>query len=143
MKVSEVMTPRVECIHPEATAQAAAELMKALDVGGLPVCDNDRLVGMLTDRDLVVRAVASGDDPKATTVRDNMTAGMIYCFEDQNVEEAAHLMKDKQIRRLMVLNREKRLVGILSLGDLALETQDEHLAADTLERISEPALRVW
>ncbi|HEV3143444.1 MAG TPA: CBS domain-containing protein [Gemmataceae bacterium] len=143
MKVSEVMTPSVQCIHTEATAQEAAERMKALDLGSLPVCDNDRLVGMLTDRDLVIRAMAHGDDPKSTTVRDNMTPDTIFCFEDQNVEDAARLMRDKQIRRLLVLNRNKRLVGILSLGDLAMETQDEHLAAETLERISEPAMQAW
>ncbi|MCI0462241.1 MAG: CBS domain-containing protein [Gemmataceae bacterium] len=139
MRVNEVMTRGVECIRPDATLQEAAERMKALDIGPLPVCDDDRLVGMLTDRDLVLRAVAEGRDPRTTRVRDTMTPDIVYCFEDQDVREAARLMKEKQIRRLVVLNRDKRLVGILSLGDLAVDTGDEQLAGETLEQISEPA----
>jgi CBS domain-containing protein len=96
--------------------------MKALDIGPLPVCCEDRLVGMITDRDITVRATAEGYDPRTEQVHDAMTAGIFYCLEDQSVEEAALLMKEKQIRRLPVLNHEKRLVGIVSLGDLAVET---------------------
>jgi CBS domain-containing protein len=105
----------------------------------LPVCDRDRLVGMLTDRDIAVRAVAEGYDPWTDHVKDAMTPDIVYCFEDQDVKEAAQLMKEKQIRRLVVLNRDKRLVGIVSLGDLAVDTGDEKLAGETLEQISEPA----
>jgi len=107
-------------------------------VGPLPICDNDRLVGMLTDRDITVRAVAEGKDPRATRVRDVMTEGVCYCFEDDDVADAARLMKENQIRRLLVLDRNKRLAGIVSLGDLAVETGDEHLAGQTLERVSQP-----
>jgi len=139
MQVKEVMTRGAECISPDEPLQKAAQKMKSLDVGPLPVCgDNDKLVGMLTDRDITVRAVAEGWDPKTARVRDAMTEGVTYCFEDDDVSEAARLMKEKQIRRLVVLNRDKRLVGIVSLGDLAVEAGDRHLAGQTLERVSQP-----
>ena len=138
MRVSEVMTQGVECIGPDATLQEAAAKMKSLDVGPLPVCDNDRLVGMVTDRDITVRATAEGDAPTGVRVRDIMTPEVIYCFEDELVEDAARLMAEKQVRRLVVLNRDKRMVGIVSLGDLAVKTGDEQLAGRALEDISEP-----
>src|SRR2546423_10403674 len=113
MQVSKVMTRDAECVRPDTTLQEAARKMRDLDVGPLPVCgDNDKLVGMLTDRDIVVRAVAEGKDPRTAKVRDAMSEGVCYCFEDDDVTEAARLMKEKQIRRLVVLNRDKRLVGI-------------------------------
>jgi CBS domain-containing protein len=136
MQVKEVMTPGVECIPPDSTLQDAARKMQVLDVGPLPVCDHDRLAGMLTDRDIVVRGVAEGRDPGNTRVRDVMTPEVVYCFEDQDVQEAARLMEQKQVRRLPVLNRDKRLVGIVSLGDLAVETGDRNLSGKTLERVS-------
>jgi CBS domain-containing protein len=140
MQVNEVMTRSVECTSPNATLQDAARRMRELDVGPLPVCgESDRLVGMLTDRDIVVRAVAEGLDPSTARVRDVMTPSVIYCFEDQDVTEAAQLMKENQVRRLVVLNRDKRLIGIVSLGDLAVDTGDEELAGATLEAVSEPA----
>src|SRR5262245_56067255 len=120
MKVFDVMTQGVECIRPEATLREAADKMKALDIGPLPVCENDRLVGMLTDRDITVRATAAGVPPGLGQVRDVMTPDIVYCFEDQDIVEAAQLMEQNQIRRLVVLNRDKRLVGIVSLGDLAV-----------------------
>ena len=138
MQVKDVMTRGAECVRPEATLQEAAQKMKSLDVGPLPVCDNDRLVGMLTDRDITVRAVAEGKDPRATRVRDAMTEGISYCFEDDDVADAARVMKERQVRRLVVLDRNKKLAGIVSLGDLAVETGDEHLAGKTLERVSQP-----
>jgi len=102
------------------------------------VCENDRLVGMVTDRDITVRAVAEGCDPRTATVKEVMTPDVFYCFEDQDVQQAANLMKQNQVRRLVVLNRDKRLVGIVSLGDLAVETGDEHLTGRTLEEVSLP-----
>ena len=138
MRVSEVMTRGVECVGPDATLQEAAAKMKSLDVGPLPVCDNDRLVGMVTDRDITVRSVSDGHNPRTDRVRDAMTPKVIYCSEDQDIAEAAKLMKENRIRRLPVLNRDKRLVGIVSLGDLAVETHDEQLAGSTLEAVSEP-----
>jgi len=139
MKVNEVMTRRAECTRPEATLQEAAERMRALDVGSLPVCENDRLVGMLTDRDIIVRSIPEGHDPRKDHVRDVMTPELFYCFEDQDVTEVARLMKEKQVRRLPVLSRDKRLAGIVSLGDLAVEAGNEQLAGEALERISEPS----
>ena len=139
MQVKEVMTKGAECVRPDDTLQQAASKMRDLDVGPLPVCDNDRLAGMLTDRDITVRAVAEGRDPKSAKVRDAMSEGVCYCFEDDDVKEAARLMKEKQLRRLVVLNRDKRLVGIVSLGDLAVETGDQHLAGQTLQRVSQPS----
>jgi CBS domain-containing protein len=141
MQVSELMTRPVECVRPGDTLKAAARKMRDLNIGPLPVCgEEDRLVGMLTDRDLAVRAVAEGWDPKRKHVSDAMSEGIVYCFEDQDVDEAAQLMREHQIRRLIVLNRDRRLVGIVSLGDLAVETGNEHLAGRTLEEISEPSV---
>src|SRR5262249_20123403 len=139
MKVNNVMTWGVECISPDATLQEAAERMKALDVGSLPVCDHDRLAGMVTDRDITVRSVSGGHDPQTGRVRDAMTPGIVYCFEDQDVSEAARMMREKQIRRLPVLDRNHKLVGIVSLGDLAVETGDKEMAGQALEGISEPS----
>jgi len=129
----------VEVIHPDATLAEAAEKMKSLDVGPLPVCDGDRLQGMVTDRDITVRATAQGRDPNTTRVRDVMTAEVFYCFDDQSIEEAAEIMERAQIRRLVVLNRDKRLAGIVSLGDLAVDTGEEELTGEVLEGVSQPA----
>jgi len=112
--------------------------MRELNVGVLPVCgDNDRLAGMVTDRDVAVRSTADGSDPARTRVRDVMTPEVIYCFEDQDAAEAARVMKERQVGRLVVLNRDKRLVGIVSLGDLATQTGDEKLAGDTLGGVAD------
>ena len=141
MQVKQVMTPNVECTQPTATLSDAARKMRDFDIGPLPVCsDDDRLAGMITDRDITVRAVADGLDPRTTMVRDVMTPTIIYCYEDQDVSDAAHMMEQNQIRRLVVLNRDKRLVGILSLGDVAVDAGDEQLAGHTLEAVSEPAI---
>jgi len=139
MRVSQVMTRNAECIKPDASVQEAAKRMKSLDVGALPVCDNDRLVGVITDRDIAVRSAAEGRDPKADRVQATMTPELVYCFEDEDAADAARRMQEKQIRRLPVLNRDKRLVGIVSLGDLAVEARDDKLSGETLERVSEPA----
>ncbi|MFL5240901.1 MAG: CBS domain-containing protein [Gemmataceae bacterium] len=140
MQVNEVMTPGVECTQPNATLQRVAQRMKELNIGTLPVCDDGgRLVGMVTDRDITVRAVADGRDPRTCLIREVMTPNIVYCFEDQDVAEAADLMMENQIRRLVVLNRDKKLIGIVSLGDLAVDTGDEHLVGSALEAVSEPA----
>jgi CBS domain-containing protein len=139
MRLRDVMTRNVEVIPPDASVEQAAERMKALDVGVLPVCDGERLVGMLTDRDITLRATAAGRDPRRTKVSEAMTPDISYCFEDQDVKEAAQLMEQRQIRRLVILSRDKRLVGIVSLGDLAVETRDEKLSGEVLKEVSEPA----
>jgi CBS domain-containing protein len=139
MQIADVMTRGVECVRPDDTIEEAARRMKELDVGSLPVCGDDHLLGMITDRDITIRSIADGSDPALTTVRDVMTPKVIWCFEDQDLTEAAQLMEDNQIRRLPVLSRNKRLIGMLSLGDLALRGDDEMLSAEALERVSEPA----
>jgi CBS domain-containing protein len=138
MQLRDVMTPNVEVVRPNASLQEAAALMRDLDVGSLPVCDGTRLHGMVTDRDITIRATATGRDPRQTPVREVMTPDLFYCFEDQPVEEAASLMEAHQIRRLPILNRQKDLVGIVSLGDLAVDTGDEELVGKVLEEVSEP-----
>lgn len=139
MQVKDVMTRGVEVIHPGASVAEAADQMKRLDVGPLPVCDGDRLVGMVTDRDITIRATAGGTDPTTVTVGDVMTPHAIYVFEDEDVRDAARLMEEHQVRRLVVLNRDQRLMGIVSLGDLAVDTHDRQLAGEVLEQVSEPA----
>jgi CBS domain-containing protein len=140
MQIREIMTPNVMFVGPDDTLQDAAGKMKELDVGPLPVCDHDRIAGMVTDRDITVRAVAEGRDPKSTKVRDVMTRDVIYCYEDEDVEEAARQMQSRQVRRILVLNRDKRLVGIVSLGDLAAETGDRQRTGAVLQDVSEPAM---
>lgn len=139
MQLKEIMTQGVQVIAPEATVKEAAEKMKQLNIGPLPVCDGERLVGMLTDRDITTRVVAEGRDPTTMKIREMMTPDIVYCFEDQDVHEAARLMEQHQIRRLPIVNHNKWLVGIVSLGDLAVGTGDQKLAGEVLEQVSEPA----
>ena len=137
MKLREIMTDNVEVIHPDDTLQTAAEKMRDRDIGFLPVCDGERLIGVLTDRDLITRALADGLESKAILGRDLVTSPAIYCFDDQSIDEAAKLMHDNQIRRLVVLSRDKQMVGIISLGDLAMSASDK-LTGDVLQSVSEP-----
>ncbi len=139
MRVSDAMTANVRIAKPQQTIAEAARMMAEIDAGALPVGDGDRLVGMLTDRDITIRATAEGRDPKTTKVREVMTDKVIYTFEDQGLTEAARLMEEHQIRRLVVLNRDQRLAGIVSLGDLAVHTDNERLPGEVVERVSQPA----
>ncbi len=118
MKVADVMTRDVCVVNPDQTVKQAAALMSAHDIGSLPVGEDDRLVGMITDRDIAVRGVAKGKGPRAK-VREIMTEAIKYCFEDEDVAHVSRNMADVQLRRLPVVDRDKRLVGILALGDLA------------------------
>ena len=139
MQLKDIMTPQVECLNPDDSLTHAAQRMRDLDVGSLPICEvNDRLAGIITDRDITVRGVAVGRDPDRTRVADVMTPDIAYCFEDGSIEAAACLMEASQIRRLAVLDHQHRLVGIVSLGDLAVKGGDEKLSAQALEQISEP-----
>jgi len=139
MKLKDIMTPDVECVRPGDTLQAAARKMKSLDVGPMPVCgDNDKIIGMLTDRDITIRATAEGLDPKTAKVQDAMTEDVAWCFEDQDTGDAAKLMQERQIRRLLVMDRDKRLVGIVSLGDMATEGKKKQ-AGEVLQEVSEPS----
>ena len=135
--IREVMTRDVEVINPNDTLRDAAEKMRSLNVGPLPVCDGQRILGMITDRDIVVRAIAVGKDPNSTQVSDVMSSGIEYCFDDDDTEGVLDRMRDKQIRRMIVVDRNKKLVGIIALGDLAGEVS-ERKVGEALEGISEP-----
>jgi len=139
MKIKEVMTPNVETVDAAATLRACAEKMKSLDVGILPVLEDQRIVGVVTDRDIVIRAVAEGKDAEKCPVRDIMTQEVEIVSDEQEAEEAARLMKRNQIRRVLAVDSNDRLVGMLSLGDLAVHSGDRDLAGEVLERVSEPA----
>jgi CBS domain-containing protein len=137
MKISEAMTSQVDVIDPNTAVRDAARRMRDDNVGALPVGENDRLIGMVTDRDIVVRGVAENRLDGTTSVRDLMSEHVYYCFEDDDLEQAAQIMAEHQVRRLPVLNRQKRLVGIVALADLALiPTEASHHA---LRGVSEPS----
>jgi len=137
IRVKDLMTLQAEVISPDATAEDAASVMKTLDIGVLPVCDEEGLVGILTDRDLVVRVLAPKRDPKAMLVGEAMTPSVVYCFEDDDVERAATVMAGQQIRRLPVLDRNRKLIGIISIGDIAVQGQPQ-LGGEVLEEVSQP-----
>ena len=136
MKVSDAMSRDVQVASPAQTIRDAAKMMAKIDAGVLPVGENDRLVGMITDRDITIRAVAEGKAP-TTKVRDVMSDEVLYCFDDQDLDEVAQNMSDTKVRRLPVVNRQKRLVGIISLGDLA-RNEDAGTTGQTVSHISEP-----
>ena len=139
MKVSEIMTRQVECIEPDMTIKTAAQRMRLLDVGFLPVCDGDRLAGTITDRDIVIRHVADGLDSTSVKVSEIMTPGVAYCYEDQEIEEVGRVMRDKEVKRILILSRDKRLVGVVSIGDMSMAAGVQELAGRTLKDISEAA----
>jgi len=137
MKVSEFMTQEVETVTPDQPIREAAQFMLRADAGAMPVSDGDRLIGMVTDRDITVRAVAEGRGPD-TPVRDVMTEDLVFCFEDDEAEEVAMKMSDAQVRRMPVLSREgENLVGIVSLGDIRRSDHSE-AASVALDRITDP-----
>lgn len=138
-KIRQLMTPNVVVVSPDDTLQRAARKMQERDIGFLPVCDGERLVGTLSDRDITVRAVAAGRDPTSTPVREFASPQPVWCFDDQDVGEAAQRMQEKQVRRLMVLRREdKQLVGVVSLGDLAANGTRK-ISSEVLESTSPAA----
>jgi CBS domain-containing protein len=136
MRVREVMTPNVKVASPNDTLQHAAQMMIDIDCGALPVGEDDRLVGMLTDRDITVRAVAHGKSPAECHVGEVMSPEIRYIYEDETIEDASRNMSELQVRRLPVMNRKKRLVGIISLGDIALNAKDN--AGKALKDVSQP-----
>ena len=138
MKVSEIMTQDVEIIQPDDTLRLAAQKMRDRDIGFLPVCDGESLMGVLSDRDIAIRALADGMDINVMLGRDLMTTPALYCFDDQDVTEAAKVMGDNQIRRLVILGREnERVVGVISLGDLVRRGITD-LSGQVLQKVSEP-----
>lgn len=138
MKISNCMTRKVRVIEPDMTLRDAARLMADLDAGVLPVGEGDKLVGVLTDRDIAIRAIAAGKGPE-TRVSDAMSREVKYCFEDEDAEHVARNMGDLQVRRLPVMNRDKRLVGIVTLGDIACSQRaDSECVGEALSGISRP-----
>jgi len=137
MKIKEIMTRDVETINPETELVDAAKMMRDMDVGVLPVTNGKALSGVLTDRDIVIRSTAEGNDPKDQKTGKIITDNVAWCYEDEEVEEASSKMKENKIRRLPIVDRENQLVGIVSLGDLAVEA-DEKMAGETLEEVSKP-----
>ncbi len=138
MKLNRIMTKEVEVIHPDDSLAKAAKKMKERNIGFLPVCDGDRLVGTLTDRDITVDATAEGMDPKSTRVRQLVHSDVFWCYDDREVSEGAKVMEDNQVRRLMILDHtNKKLCGVISLGDIA-RNADKKISAEVLETVSKP-----
>ncbi len=138
MKIADIMSSNVCLVAPDDTIQFAAQKMEESDIGFLPVGENDRLVGMITDRDIALRAVALGKDPKKTKVRDVMTDRVLYCSAAEDVEDAAENMAELRVRRMPIVDEDKRLVGVVSLGDIALRHRAATAGA-TLESVCRPA----
>jgi CBS domain-containing protein len=139
MKVSEIMTSDFEMIDSTSSLIDTAKKMKEFNVGFLPVKEGTNLIGVVTDRDIVIRALAEGRDFGSTPVKDIISSDIVYCFEDDSVEEAVRLMEENQVRRLIVCRSDRTPVGVLSLGDLAVRSGQEQLYGEALEQISEPA----
>jgi CBS domain-containing protein len=138
MQIKECMTEAVSFVDPNTQIPQVARKMRDEDIGALPVVENDRLVGMVTDRDVVVRIVAAGEDVRTSIAREAMSPKILYCFDDQTVEEVLENMGQNQVRRLPVVNRDKRLVGVVSLGDLSKAAKKKAKAGEALEEISQP-----
>lgn len=135
-QVSQIMTRGVRTLAPTETVMKAAQAMQELDVGVIPVCDGRKLVGMVTDRDIVLRGVAKGCLVDKAQLSEVMSTDTQWCFEDQSLEEVSDKMRDAQIRRVPVVDHDKQLVGMLSLGDIATRTHTEEETGETLEEIS-------
>lgn len=136
-KLTDLMSRDVKVVSPDMSIQEAANEMRQGDFGMLPVGENDRMIGAITDRDIAIRAIAQGKDGR-TKVRDVMSEGIFWVFEDESVEAAAKTMSERQVRRLPVVDRNKRLVGIVALGDFAVESSEIKPAAEALSEISKP-----
>lgn len=136
-KLKDVMNPNVVCMDPATDLRAMAQKMRELDCGSIPICENDRLVGMVTDRDIVLRGLAGAGELSEICARDVMSSPVIYGMEEESVDDATLLMEARQIRRLLVLNREKRLVGIVAVHDLVERATSEELVGELLTRVCE------
>ncbi|WP_448190308.1 CBS domain-containing protein [Azospirillum sp. sgz301742] len=139
MKIHDIMTRDVQTVSPGDTIRRAAQIMDELNVGVLPVCEGSALVGVVTDRDITVRATSAGLSPESCTVAEVMTDDPRYCYEDDPVSEVTRLMAGQQIRRVPVVDHNDALVGIVSLGDLAIDAKNTGAVSDALERISTPS----
>jgi CBS domain-containing protein len=138
MQVKDIMTRDVEIARRDTLLTDVAERMRDHDIGMLPVCDGDQLLGVVTDRDITVRATANKLHPELVRCQDVMTPNVVFCFEDQEVADAGTIMQDHKIRRLPVVNRQRRLVGIISIGDIALGTGDTKLVGVSVQEVSAP-----
>ena len=139
-QLKDMMSRDVKVISPEMTIMEAARTMCNGDFGMMPVGENDRMIGAISDRDIAIRAVAEGKGP-GTKVREIMSTGICWAYDDDTVEHAAKLMSERQVRRLPVVDHDKRLVGIVALGDLAVDRSEIQPAAEALSKISEPSPR--
>jgi CBS domain-containing protein len=139
MKVQEIMSRNVQTVTPTTLTAKAAEKMRDMRIGFLVVLEEDRLEGVLTDRDITVRSVAEGRDPRASRVGDIMTPSVFYCYEDDDIERVGELMREKEVRRMVILDRQERIVGVVSLGDIAKTIGETDLAGETLGDIAEAA----
>ena len=135
MKIKDVMTHEVSFVTPDTPVAEIARRMRDEDIGAVPVAENDRMIGMVTDRDIVVRCVASGN-MQGATARTTMSPRVLYCYDDQSVNEILENMANEQVRRMPVVNRDKRLVGVVSIGDLSQKSQRK--AGESLKEISQP-----
>lgn len=142
MQAKDLMSPNVECISPDTLITDASHRMKAMDVGFLPVCENDRLIGTLTDRDIVLRLVAEGKDVAGAKARDIMTPEVFWCYDDMSADDVCEYAAEKEIRRVLVLDRQKRLAGVISIGDMA-KIGEPRKAGEAIKEIAEaPPSRV-
>ena len=138
-QISDIMTRDVRCVAPHDSLQRAAKFMNELNVGALPVWDGQNLIGMVTDRDITIRGVAEGKQVDSAPVSDVMSTDVQCCFEDEKIDDVMEKMRDSQIRRIPVMNRQNQLVGMISLGDLATKTTSDDDVHSTLENISSPS----
>ena len=136
MQLKDIMTREVETIPPDASLQEASQKMRSFDIGFLPVCEKSRCIGVITDRDIIIRAIADGRNPQATPVRAVMTTQVIHCSEDEEVRTAAKTMEENQVRRILVLDENEHPIGVCSIGDLTLNLDDLSLASEVLHEVS-------
>lgn len=136
MKAKEIMTKGPDFLPPTATLKEAADFMKKHDCGFVPIGENDRLIGAVTDRDLAIRGIAAGKDPNKTQIRDVLSKGIHFCLEEDSIEKVIKQMEDLQIRRIVVLSDQKRMTGIISLGDIAKRLHNAELCAELTETVS-------
>jgi CBS domain-containing protein len=139
MTIHDIMTDKVETADPSLPISKAAEKMRDLDIGFLPICENDKLIGTVTDRDIAIKSVAQGRDPRLAPVSEIMRPEVFFCYEDEDVHDVARSMQEKEVRRMVILTRDKRLAGVVSLGDIAKMFIEKELAGETLGQIAEAA----
>jgi CBS domain-containing protein len=137
MEIKNIMTPHTRCLHPEATLEDAAIYMRDYNCGFLPICARDKLVGVITDRDIVIRAIASGKHPQQTLITDYMTRGVVYCMAHDELKTVAEQMGNHHVRRIVVLDDNKRAIGVLSIDDIAAKVDEPKLSGEIMAKIDE------